>query len=228
MNEWWTYRPSDFLMFAPRTYWRLFELQNEALWPAQLLGTLLALVLAVGLWRRHGPTLRAGALCLALAGAWVAYGFFWQRYTPINWAAGGFAWAFALQGLGLLALSFQHTVRATAATLRHRTGLGLLLWALLAHPLLAQAFGRPWMQAEVIGLAPDPTVIATLGLLLGIDARPRALLWALRAGAMAWLAVSAATLATMGSWQAAVPLAVALLSGVALWRGLPRSAHAPV
>lgn len=218
MNGWWTYRPSDFLMFAPRTYWRLFELQNEALWPAQLLGTLLALVLVVGLWRRHGPTLRAGALGLAMAWAWVAYSFLWQAYAAINWAASGFAWAFGLQALGLLALSFQHAVRATAATVRHRIGLGLLLWALLAHPLLPFAFGRPWMQAEVIGLAPDPTVIATLGLLLGIDAGPRALLWALRAGAMAWLALSAATLATMGSWQAAVPLAAGLLSGVAVAR----------
>jgi hypothetical protein len=218
MSEWWTYRPSDFLMFAPRTYWRLFELQNEALWPAQLLGVLLALVLVVGLWRRHGPTLRAGALGLALAWVWVAYGFFWQRYAPINWAAGGFSWAFGLQALGLLALSFQHTVHATTFMVCRRLGLGLLLWALLAHPLLPFAFGRPWMQAEVIGLAPDPTAIATLGLLLGIDAGPRALLWVLRAGAIAWLAVSAATLVAMGSWQAVVPLATVLLAGVALLR----------
>jgi hypothetical protein len=216
MSEWWTYRPSDFLMFAPRTYWRLFELQNEALWPAQLLGALLALVLVVGLWRRHGPTLRVGALGLALAWAWVAYGFFWQRYAPINWAAGGFAWAFGLQALGLLALSLQHPVRTPAATVRHGVGMGLLLWALLAHPLLPLVFGRPWMQAEVIGLAPDPTVVATLGLLLGMDAGPRALLWALRALAMAWLLVGAATLATMGSAQAVVPLAAVLLTGVAL------------
>jgi hypothetical protein len=214
MSEWWTYRPSDFLMFAPRTWWRLFDLQNEALWPAQWLGALLALVLIVGLWRRHGPTLRVGALGLALAWAWVAYGFFWQRYAPINWAAVGFAWAFGLQALGLLALSFQHPVRTTTATLRHGVGMGLLLWALLAHPLLPLAFDRPWTQAEVIGLAPDPTAIATLGLLLGIDAGPRALLWLLRTGAIAWLVVSAATLATMGSAQAAVPLAAALLACV--------------
>ncbi len=219
MSEWWSYRPSDFLMFAPRTYWRLFELQNEALWPAQVLGTLLALVLVFGLWRRHGPTLRAGALGLALAWTWVAYSFLWQRYAAINWATSGFVWAFGLQALGLLALSFQHSVRATATTLRRRLGVGLLLWALLAHPLLAPAFGRPWMQAEVIGLAPDPTVIATLGLLLGLDAGPRALLWVLRAGAIAWLLVSAATLATMGSAQALVPLTAAGLAAVALWRG---------
>jgi hypothetical protein len=29
MSEWWTYRPEDFLLFSPRVYWRMFELQNE-------------------------------------------------------------------------------------------------------------------------------------------------------------------------------------------------------
>lgn len=216
MSEWWTYRPADFLMFAPRTYWRLFELQNEALWPAQGLGVLLALLLIAGLWRRRGPLLRAGALGLALAWAWVAYGFFWQRYAPINWAASGFAWAFGCQALGLLALSFAHTARATTVPWRRRSGLSLVLWALLAHPALVLAFGRPGMQAEVIGLAPDPTVIATLGLLLGIDAGPRTVLRLLRAGAMAWLLISAATLATMGSPQALVSLVAVLWAAMAL------------
>ena len=37
MTEWESYRLSDFLLFSPRTYWRLFELHNEALWPLPLL-----------------------------------------------------------------------------------------------------------------------------------------------------------------------------------------------
>jgi hypothetical protein len=36
MQEWWSYRPGDFLLFSPRTYWRLFQLTNEALWPLQI------------------------------------------------------------------------------------------------------------------------------------------------------------------------------------------------
>lgn len=219
MSELWTYRPSDLLMFAPRTWWRLFELQNAAWWPAQVVFVLLALVLVVGLWRRHAPSLRAGVVGGALALVFVAHTFLWQRYAPINWAATGFAWGFGLLALGLLALAVRHTVRATSAPIRWRIGLGLLLWATLAHPLLPLAVGRPWIQAEVVGLAPDPTAIATLGLLIGIDAGARALLWALRAGAVAWLLVSAATLATMGSVLAVVPLAAVLLACAALWRG---------
>ena len=29
MSEWWTYRLSNFLLFSPRTYYRLFELYNS-------------------------------------------------------------------------------------------------------------------------------------------------------------------------------------------------------
>lgn len=175
----------------------------------------LALLLLAGLWRRHPMGLRAGALAFALAWAWVAWGFLWQRYAPINWAAAGAAWGFALMAAGLFALTLRHPV-ATGSTRRYRVGLGLVLWSVFAHPWLALASGRPWAQAEVIGLAPDPTAIATLGLLLCVDTRARALPWVLRAGAMAWLVASAATLATMGSLQSLVPLSATLLAALAL------------
>lgn len=37
MSEWWTYSLRDFLLFSPHTYYRLFELYNQALWPLHLL-----------------------------------------------------------------------------------------------------------------------------------------------------------------------------------------------
>ena len=91
MSEWWTYRPSDLLMFAPRTYWRLFELHNEAWWPAQPLLVLAGLAwLSWGL--RNGPAAQsAGAAGLAATWAFVAVAFLLARYAPINWAASGFA-----------------------------------------------------------------------------------------------------------------------------------------
>lgn len=101
MSEWWTYRLSDFLMFSPRTYWRLVELYNHDVWPAQLAG------LAVGfaaLWlaasRRAGAG-RVLAALLAVAWLWVGWAFHWQRYATINWAAQYFAVAYAIQA-GLL------------------------------------------------------------------------------------------------------------------------------
>lgn len=217
MSEWWTYRPEDFLMFAPSTWWRLFELHNQALWPAQGLVVLVGLAIAMGLWRGHPFALRGAAAFLALSWVVVAWAFLWQRYAAINWAATGFAWAFCVQALGLLVLSTR-ALHMQASRPARWVGVGLVLWAVLAHPVLAPLLGRPWAQAEVFALAPDPTAIATLGVLLCADAGSRvtrALLAVLRVGALLWCAVSGATLATMGSAQAGVLLVAMVVATAA-------------
>jgi hypothetical protein len=47
MSEWWTYRLTSFLLFSPRTYYRLIELYNESIWPAQLAAAACGLTIAV-------------------------------------------------------------------------------------------------------------------------------------------------------------------------------------
>ena len=93
------------------------------------------------------------------------------------------------------------------------SGNGLLAVALV-WPLLAPLDGRTWREAEVVALAPDPTAIATLGLLvLAERSRWTALLCV---APVLWLAVSTLTLVTMGAWQSWAVLS-ALLAGLAAW-----------
>ena len=56
MFEWWAYQPSDLLMFSPQTYYRLFELYNAGLWPAQILT--LAAGVAIAILMVRGPRWR--------------------------------------------------------------------------------------------------------------------------------------------------------------------------
>jgi Family of unknown function (DUF6064) len=214
---WLSYRLSDLLMFSPRIYWRLFESLNHAAWPAQP-----ALVAAALVWlarpRRHAAAALAG---VAIAWLVVAWAFFLQRYAHINWAAGAFAAAFVLQALGLLALALIGGTHAAKQGARGGTGVALALWALVGHPLLAWTMGRPWWQAEVFALAPDPTVIGTLGLLLLLEATTapaRALLKLLWMLPLLWCLIGAATLWTMGSAQSWVLCAAALLACAAAMR----------
>ena len=239
MNEGWlrwlgdlsTYRPSDFLMFAPRTYWRLFELHNEAWWPLPLLLPGMGLVvilwlrlprrLRLRLWLRLGSRTEQSVVALGLAavGLFVAQAFVLARYAPINWAAPALAWLLAAQALSLIALALTGALRPAADPLRRRAGLVLALWALFGHPLLGILSGRPLAQAEVFGLAPDPTLLATLAWLLQASVRSASApaRWAWRGAwaiALVQCAISAATLATMEEPQAAVMGLAGLLAGL--------------
>lgn len=211
MSEWWTYRPSDFLLFSPRTYYRLFELYNADVWPGHVLALALGIALWVALWQRRTWAPRAACALLGVAWLWVAWVFHWQRFASINWAATWFAAAFALQGLCLGLAALGTAGRNAAPHLRsQQLGLALLLFALVLHPALGPLLGRPWQQAEVFGLAPDPTVLGTLGVLLLLP--PRAARWWLWPLPLLWSAVSGTTLATMQAADALVLPAAALVA----------------
>lgn len=199
MSEWWTYSLSDLLMFSKQTYFRLFELHNLALWPAQLLALAAGIVLLLCLLRGGDRAGRLAAVLLALAWLVVAGSYFAGRYATINTAAPYYAIAFALQAVLLLWLASRRAApRLTqpVGTLA-KLALGIALLALLAFPLLAPLGGRPWTQAELFGLAPDPTVAFTFGALLLWRAN-----WALWIVPLLWCAVTGATLMELRSAQA--------------------------
>ena len=228
MREWWTYALSDFLMFAPRTYYRLFELYNAALWPAHLAALVLGMALLVVSLRPTPWAARSACAMLAACWLWVAWAFHLQRYATINWAANWFAAAFAIEGVLLLgAVAFGARLRTSASGRGVRyTGLGLLLFAVLVQPWFGVVLGRPWTQAEIFGIAPDPTAVGTLGvlLLLRFDAqagRPRQtrllalLLWPIP---VLWCLISGATLWTMQAPDALLLPLAALLALLAVWQ----------
>ena len=97
MSEWWTYRPSDFLMFAPRTYYRLFELTNAELWPLQIVTLAVGLVMFWLVWR--GTYGRVVAAVLAAAWIFVAWAYHFERYATISTGAPYYAMGFAVQAL---------------------------------------------------------------------------------------------------------------------------------
>ena len=194
MSEWWTYRPSDFLLFAPRTYYRLFELYNAEIWPLQIVAlfagaTILLLMRSRIAWRG-----RLIAALLAASWLWMAWAFHWQRYATINWAASYFAVGFAIEAallvwIGVVRDRLQFDSDQGPAA---RTGALIFAFALLVQPLLGLLSGRQWGQLEVFGVTPDPTVVATLGLLLAATrihwaALPIPFLWCLVGGATLWV-----------------------------------------
>lgn len=220
MTEWWAYHPRDFLMFSPDTYYRLFELYNAAVWPAQVLALAAGVGIAALLIRPTPWAGRAVAVLLAAAWGFVAFAYFHERYASINLAAPYYAWAFAGQS-GLLSIyaGLDRLRIETPARGIRRLGLGLVVLAVLVQPLAAPFTGRPWSGAELFGLAPDPTVAATLGVLLALARVP----WLLLVIPLLWCAVTGATLATMGSAEAPLMPALGVLTvALALYRRATR------
>jgi hypothetical protein len=209
MAEWWTYSLSDFLLFSPRTYYRLFELYNLAIWPLQVAALAVSLAI-LWTWRRGGREHgRLISVLVAVCWLWVAWAYLLGHYDTINWAARYFAIGFALQTLLLMLVGFARNglrLRWVNDTVS-RIGLGIFLFALLLQPLIGPLIGRPWTQAEIFAIAPDPTVVATLGILLATD-RPH---WMLMIVPLLWCAISGATLWTMQSPDAVVTPAIAVL-----------------
>lgn len=214
MPDWWTYRLSDFLLFSPRTYYRMFELYHAQIWPVHVVVLASVLVIAALLRREEEWRGRVIAGLLAAWWLWVAIAFHLERYATINWAARYFAALFAIQGLllvwhGVVRRRFHFGLsRQPAAYL----AVGLLLVAFVFEPIAGLIAGRTWRQLEIFGVTPDPTAIATMAFLaLSTPRAHRALLVI----PVAWCAIGGATLWALGSPEAWVVL-LAGLSGLVL------------
>ena len=192
MSEWWTYRLTSFLLFSPRTYHRLFELYNLAIWPAQLVGAAIGLAIVALLIGKRGHRDRIIAGLLAACWLWVAWAFLYQRYAQINWVATWFAAAFAFEALLLVGLGIfaGRTVFSASRGTVFWIAITLLAISVVAYPLFAPLAGRPWTTAETFGVTPDPTAIGTLATLVLIRGRIR---WLLLVVPLLWCAVAALT-----------------------------------
>jgi len=194
---------------------------NLATWPLSLLAPPLA-VLALALTLR--PTPRGGravAGLLAAAWAWVGIGFQIRTAGQIDFMApvyGGFfvAQAAALAWVGVRNWPSRTGARDDPAA---RLGATLAVFAIVGYPVVAVLTGRSWPELPIVGLAPDPTAMLTLGLLL--VARPVCAyllavpaLWSLVAG------MTALSLGTPERLVLPIAAAVVLASTLLIRRGV--------
>ena len=219
MNDWQTYRLEDFVPFTPDIYWRLLERINETFWPLHVPAVAIgitALVLAL-----RGNTRMALAL---LAPAWLTSGilFHWTYYAELNWAGSWFGWAFVAQAALLLALALSAgSIKAQGPSKGLSTWIGATVAAvsLIGYPLIAAINGAGLSHAETYGLHPDPTAIATLGVLLIVLRGPT--LWLALLIPIVWCVIGSLTLIAMDSSGAPMPLAAAtIIAGSSIARSI--------
>ncbi len=191
--------------FSAEVYFSVLEQYNRAIWPAQVVAYGLGLA-AVFLTLRPVPGggRLIGAI-LAAAWAWIGAVYYLAHFAAIDFAAPAYGAVFVIQGLlfgwtmvirGNIAFGAPSPLPRRAGEVRADPfawcGLGLVIFAMIIHPLVGRLAGQGWPSAPFFGVAPCPTTIFTLGLLLLAQGRtPLYLvmipaLWSLVCGALAW------------------------------------------
>lgn len=210
MGDWLSYEAADFLLFSEEVYWRLFELENAALWPLPAIAPVIFAATLIAWLRAPRIGAPAVAALLAVAWLWVGWSFILQRYGAINWAVVYMAPLFAVQALLTIWAALKVPSTAVIGGWTRTTGLVLCVSGILLYPLLAPASGRPLAGAEIVGIAPDPTAVTALGAAM-MQAR-RTIRLALSVVPMIWLALSALTLGVLDGGAAVAPAAAVALA----------------
>jgi hypothetical protein len=168
MDKLASYRLSDFILFSESAYHRQFELYNQAIWPLHILIVIISLVILYVLWQRPRWCGRFISAVLMVSWTWVAYAYLYQRFYQIHVVAHWYALAFVIQAflIARYGLYENRLARFTADRTRLMLGYTMLSTSLLVYPFIAAMTDRSWNQSEMFVLCPDPTAIATLGILL--------------------------------------------------------------
>ncbi|MDL0430498.1 DUF6064 family protein [Marinobacter sp. TBZ242] len=215
-TDWSSYSLSDFLMFGPEVFLRLFVRINQDLWPWQGLAIVMMVLIAALLVRGDTMAKRGVLLLLALAWMWSGAGFLMAYYGPINTPADWFGWAFILQAalLTVAALVWPWDGTCVAPESRWKAGVGwFALTALL--PLLVVGQSGNWKAVALFGVTPDLTVAASIPCMLLL---PRRVRWLFLLLPLLWALFSAATLWTLGTrLMVLLPAATLVLTVAGFW-----------
>ena len=228
-----TYSLIDFFPFDAESYLSLFRLQNEAWWPLHVfiaIALFVPLAIVAVSWRSEQERMRlyaVRALQLFLVFAWASASWFILiRYSTLNWAAYNLGFVFFGQAILMLLMSVLGAIDVESLPPKERgptywAGALFVLFALFGYPAFGLAFGHGWSGIEFVGLAPDPTAIATIGIML-MCRKPY--LWLLAVPA-AWSAAAGLTafaleleVGLFTAALAAIGVSIAALRRLMQWR----------
>jgi hypothetical protein len=191
--ELFSYRLEHLLPFSREVYFRLFTLHNEALWPAHVAAIIFVGLIAWRVVRGDGRTVSA---LLALIWVFVGWTFFFERYESLLWAAPQIGIGFFVQGALFGAAAIGNWLDLDDTGGLRGVGLAVAIASVVAMPFLGPLAGRAWSGVELFGIAPDPTVVGTLGLLLAVRSRR----WPFFVIPLLWCVFTGATAVAMGYW----------------------------
>lgn len=202
------------LPFTIDGFLAIFSAYNAAIWPFQIVAFGLGLVVVTAVFAPRNGLVRLAFSSLAILWTFTGIGYHLLFFARINPIAPVFAALFVLQGLLFLAGAFRpsdiwlqlgHDFRSIA-------GLATITYSLAIYPVLGIWADHGLMAGPIFGVAPCPTTIFTIGILL--ISRGRGVIW-LSVIPFLWSLIGLAAAIQLGILEdLAMPVAGAILAAV--------------
>jgi hypothetical protein len=167
------------LPFSRYEFFGVFAAYNAATWPAAIVAYVLAIAALLFACRATQKSSHVVAAILALMWGWVGVMYHGAYFSQINPVARVFAAAFVLQALLFVLNAVRDSGLEFGPRSRVRTAAGaiMIVYALIAYPLIGLAVGETYSAMPLFGVTPCPLLIFTFALML----------WATRARWWLWI-----------------------------------------
>lgn len=154
--------------FTNEQFFSVFAAYNAAIWPIQIAAYALGVAVVVSVWRQSAQAPRFVLSVLALMWLLNGVGYHLLFFRAINPVATLFGGAFVLEAFLLagFAVSPRGLSFRVNDNFRSVAGIASAFYAMFIYPALGALVGHKFPASPVFGVAPCPTTIYTIGLLM--------------------------------------------------------------
>jgi hypothetical protein len=223
--------------FTVDEFLNMFHRYNDAIWPMQIVAYAIGFVIVAMLVARirgarsflasHIAVDRVLPALLAAFWAWIGLVFLWGYQTDISASGRPFGALFLVGATAFLIAALRGADLGLGRVPSWRLAIGgaMILYAMLVYSLAGALAGHTYPSAPVFGVAPCPTTIFTLGVLVAC-ARAR---WHVVVVPLLWACIATAAAVKLGVTEDFGLIASAVIAAVMFWSGGSRrlAAHAP-
>ena len=212
--------------FTVHQFIEMFHRYNEAIWPMQLVAYAIGLfIVAIFILRCRGSrsvlasAVVANRLVPAILGgfwAWMGVVFMWGYQADISASGRVFGWLFLTGAACFMIAAFKGSELGLgrASSRRLIIAAAMIVYAMLIYPLLGALAGHAYPSGPLFGVAPCPTALFTLAILVAC-LRPR---WYLLLVPIAWAYIGATAAVKLGIIEDHALITAALVTLVACVR----------
>jgi len=154
--------------FNTEQFLGVFQVYNDAIWPAQLIGYIVAVMAMIAVSVKYSGASRLIAGTMGVFWIWTGTAYHIIFFSEINQAAYLFGAAYILNGLiyfyfGALKSNLQFRFDGRWISI---VGYVFMTFAIIVYPVLGLFFGHSYPRIPLFPLTPCPLTIFTFGVLL--------------------------------------------------------------